>query len=592
MPSSVSGKPVDSSGSITPAADGSSAHAGPATRALRNASARRVDERQRRRAPSGTDRDRRQRRQQTVPGRRAVGGAERGRDRIGQRRAGAGDAVVEAQHPDPAAGKHVVQRGIVDRIGRRLRRRPQSVPALDAFEVRVEPLRRRQPSARRLGEAERAVQEAARPARVDDEARRDAHGAAVALAFERSCRRPRGEAARAASRRGRRRPRPAPPARARDRSPAGTSACRRSRRAGSPRPAAAAACSASSANGSPGWWKKNVKPRFRPQATSGRARCHVPHFENGANPRQVVAVRQLLEQQVGERRRRLADGEARMAAAFDQHDAPAAPAQRERGERAGEAGADDGDVGVDAGDAARASCGARRSHSGTGDRRQHALLEVHRVEAIAARARSSAGSRANRSRSQRSTKTRRGRARASAPARSCARCRRGRARGTSRPRPAPRSRRCRAASAPATRRPRRRRRPRRPSAAATRPARVRHERRRDEQEHPQRHAAIGERAGGLREPLERDALVQPIERVGVRGLQAHRDLELRRRRRRRRDGDRAPRATDRRARRRARDATRRSPATARRAPRPRRRSRPRAPRADRRSCRRCRASCR
>ena len=38
MPSSVSGNPVDSSGSITPAADGSSAQPFPATRVVRKAS--------------------------------------------------------------------------------------------------------------------------------------------------------------------------------------------------------------------------------------------------------------------------------------------------------------------------------------------------------------------------------------------------------------------------------------------------------------------------------------------------------------------------------------------------------------------------
>ena len=77
-----------------------------------------------------------------------------------------------------------------------------------------------------------------------DEARGDAHGAAVALAFERRAIAFVAERARAASCRGRRRPRPRPPARARGRSPADTSACRRSRRAGSPRPAAAASRSA------------------------------------------------------------------------------------------------------------------------------------------------------------------------------------------------------------------------------------------------------------------------------------------------------------------------------------------------------------
>ena len=48
-----------------------------------------------------------------IPRRRAVATRDRGGQRIGQRRAGARDAVVEAQHPDPAAWKHVMQRGVV-----------------------------------------------------------------------------------------------------------------------------------------------------------------------------------------------------------------------------------------------------------------------------------------------------------------------------------------------------------------------------------------------------------------------------------------------------------------------------------------------
>ena len=90
-----------------------------------------------------------------------------------------------------------------------------------------------------------------------------------------------------------------------------------------------------------------MKPRLRPQATSGRARCQVPHFENGPDLRQVVAIGQLFEQQVGQRRRRLADGEPRMPAAFDEGDAAPALPERERAQRAREAGADDGDVDVD-----------------------------------------------------------------------------------------------------------------------------------------------------------------------------------------------------------------------------------------------------
>ena len=168
-PSSVSGKPVESSGSITPAADGRSAHVDPATRALRNASRGAWTKGSVGARGAELIRHRRQRRQQTVPCRRTLGGAERRRDRIGQRGPGAGDAVVETQHPDPSAGEHLMHRGIVDRIRRRVRRRPQPVPSLDAFEMRVESLRRRKPAARRFRKAERAVQEASRPARIDDE---------------------------------------------------------------------------------------------------------------------------------------------------------------------------------------------------------------------------------------------------------------------------------------------------------------------------------------------------------------------------------------------------------------------------------------
>ena len=46
MPSSVSGKPVESSGSITPAADGSSAHVGRRHARAAERQPRRVDERQ------------------------------------------------------------------------------------------------------------------------------------------------------------------------------------------------------------------------------------------------------------------------------------------------------------------------------------------------------------------------------------------------------------------------------------------------------------------------------------------------------------------------------------------------------------------
>ena len=65
-----------------------------------------------------------------------------------------------------------------------------------------------------------------------------------------------------------------------------------------------------------------------------------------ADPRQVVVVAELLEQQVRERRGRLADGKPRMPPALDEDDALAAPAQGERHERPGKPGADNRDVRV------------------------------------------------------------------------------------------------------------------------------------------------------------------------------------------------------------------------------------------------------
>ena len=161
--------------------------------------------------------------------------------RIGQRGAGARDAVVEAQHPDPAARKHMVHRRIVDRIGRRLAQRaagdpsarrlrsacraPASAAASDAVASRSRSARCRNPRGPLASMTNRAV------IRTDR---------AVTLALEDRRVRPRGEWTRAASRPDRWRLRAEPPARARDRSPAGTSACRRSRRAGWRRPATAA----------------------------------------------------------------------------------------------------------------------------------------------------------------------------------------------------------------------------------------------------------------------------------------------------------------------------------------------------------------
>ena len=72
------------------------------------------------------------------------------------------------------------------------------------------------------------------------------------------------------------------------------------------------------------------------------------------NPRQIVAVGELLEQEIGERCRGFPDGESRVAAPLDEHDAPPSFDQRERSERPGEARSHDRDVGMDAGNRGKA----------------------------------------------------------------------------------------------------------------------------------------------------------------------------------------------------------------------------------------------
>ena len=241
MPRSVSGKPVDSNGSITPAADGRSAHLRPQTSRLRNASRGACTKGSTARASSKLVSNRRQAREDSLPGGRAFIRPKRGGDAIGQRDAGARDPVVEPQHPHPPAVKHVMHAPHRPAETAAARRRVISaIPALDALEVRVERLRRRQPLQRRGLQAEGAGEEirAARWRRSRTAPRFAARGRdACPRGSRRSL--PPGHAP-GASRPGRSRPLPRPHTRARDRSPAGTNACRRCRRAGLRRPAAGA----------------------------------------------------------------------------------------------------------------------------------------------------------------------------------------------------------------------------------------------------------------------------------------------------------------------------------------------------------------
>ena len=75
--------------------------------------------------------------------------------------------------------------------------------------------------------------------------------------------------------------------------------------------------------------------------------------------RQPVANPEPLERQVGERRRRLTDREARMRAALEKHDIVAEHREHARQQRSGEPAADDGNL---------AAIASRASHTATGDR--------------------------------------------------------------------------------------------------------------------------------------------------------------------------------------------------------------------------------
>ena len=85
--------------------------------------------------------------------------------------------VANAQHPHPPAVEHVVQRGVVHRIRRPLSARARAavvghlVAAVDAYEVRVERLRRRKIIEAPFAEPERLAQEPARAAGVGRDGR-------------------------------------------------------------------------------------------------------------------------------------------------------------------------------------------------------------------------------------------------------------------------------------------------------------------------------------------------------------------------------------------------------------------------------------
>ena len=79
--------------------------------------------------------DGRQLRQRAIPGASAVGEPEAVRQRIRNGKSGAGDSIVESQHPHPAPGENVMDGGILGRVGGTVGCNRPSIEARDAAKV-------------------------------------------------------------------------------------------------------------------------------------------------------------------------------------------------------------------------------------------------------------------------------------------------------------------------------------------------------------------------------------------------------------------------------------------------------------------------
>ena len=213
---------------------------------------------------------RRQLRQQPVPGRRPVGQAQPRGARVGHGRARAGEAVAEAQHPDPAAVEDVVEGGIVhrirrDRVARKAAdpsaRHPRSACRATASAAAIETVA---PGARARAAGSRAGR-----SRRPRSAARTSQRSTLAYAVEGRALGPKANARRARSPRGASRPRPRPPPPGTGRRRADTSAVSAIASCGLAATSSCRACSGPSTKARSGSWWKKLKPRFRPQPICG-----------------------------------------------------------------------------------------------------------------------------------------------------------------------------------------------------------------------------------------------------------------------------------------------------------------------------------
>ena len=80
--------------------------------------------------------------------------------------------------------------------------------------------------------------------------------------------------------------------------------------------------------------------------------------------RQVTAIGEFLDKQIGERRGESADGESWMFLTLDKDQVASSPSQGQSHQRTGESGTDDHHVGIDVLDREEGSCGVPKAQCG------------------------------------------------------------------------------------------------------------------------------------------------------------------------------------------------------------------------------------
>jgi hypothetical protein len=257
----------------------------------------------------------------------------------------AGEAMVEAQHPHPAAVEDVMQRGVIRRVGTACIHSiaVQFLPAFHAGEMRVERLGGGQVRHRHFRQIQRAMQEAARPRGVHDELRVNLQRPPAAPSLDDRPLRLHVHAPQL----GFVEIRHAERLRLLDEErvkigavPVRVRAAIVGRRGHE---------QLSRVRGVVGKFlsRRVMVKREAAFQTAGKLRIRLlprSPFRERTQAGQIVAVSKLLDQKVGDRRGGFTDGEAGMPALFQQHHRASQPPRDHGEQRAGEPGADHRDV--------------------------------------------------------------------------------------------------------------------------------------------------------------------------------------------------------------------------------------------------------